>query len=133
MESYNYREAFKHPYTLYKIYKLQLPFGIPMFKAITFLFALFVTFIFRNIIMMIDNVAPNGTYLVLLVGIPIGITWVVTNWKPDGKYMHMFIYDYTIYYFTQKLPKAKYCQDRKIRYREPVNLDFDFKVVKKKK
>ncbi|WP_172687238.1 MULTISPECIES: conjugal transfer protein [Staphylococcaceae] len=131
METYNYRQAFKHPYTLYKVYKFQLPFGIPLFKAVTFLISFFVVFIFRDFIALIDTVAPNGTRLVFLFGIPFGMMWFLTSYKPNGKYMHIFIYEYLIYYFTQKLPKAKYCQDKKIKYSNPVKLDFDFKVARK--
>lgn len=131
MESYNYRQAFKHPYTLYKVYKFQLPFGVPLFKAVTFLISLLFVFIFRDAIALIDLIAPDGTRLVLLFGIPFAMMWLFTSYKPNGKYMHMFIYDYAVYYFTQKLPKAKYCQDKRIKYGNKVKLDFDFQVVRK--
>lgn len=131
MDAYNYRQAFKHPYTLYKIYRFQLPFGIPLFKAVTFLITFLIIYIFRDFIALIDTVAPDGTRLVLLFGIPFLITWLFTTYKPNGKYMHIFIYEYVIYYFTQKLPKAKYCQDKKVKYSNPVKLDFDFEVVRK--
>ncbi|HDH5646192.1 conjugal transfer protein [Staphylococcus aureus] len=129
MESFNYRKALKHPYTLYKIHKMNLPFGIPLVKAVTYLIAFAVVMIFRDEIALIDKIAPDGTRLLFYVGVPFLIMWFLTNYKPDGKYMHIFLYEYLVYYIFQKLPKAKYCQDKKVQYTKKINFDTDFKVV----
>ncbi|HFK0721838.1 TPA: TcpE family conjugal transfer membrane protein, partial [Listeria monocytogenes] len=102
-EAYNYKEAFEHPIMIFQLTdKFVLPFGVRLSRIIAFAVILLIMLLFRDFFFAIGSIVP-GFSLVIFVGLPFLVSGWLLKINVDGKKLHYFLYDFSIYFFTQKI------------------------------
>lgn len=114
---YNYRRVFRIPYSFRRFGSfLEFKFDIPaVFLANLLGTFLLVLFIWLKII---QKVFPHDFAMwdiFIIVGVPIGIAFLISKVSPDGKNIYRFLWGILVYIVRIKLPNAKYCRDEKLR------------------
>ncbi|HFK7755998.1 TPA: TcpE family conjugal transfer membrane protein, partial [Listeria monocytogenes] len=97
-EAYNYKEAFEHPIMIFQLTdKFVLPFGVRLSRIIAFAVILLIMLLFRDFFFAIGSIVP-GFSLVIFVGLPFLVSGWLLKINVDGKKLHYFLYDFSIYF-----------------------------------
>ncbi|MBC1317747.1 conjugal transfer protein [Listeria booriae] len=122
---FNYRKAMRQPKQIRHLYNdVSLPFAIELVPAINFiLFAVLTFFVGYGIRRMGFPHAFSHTWFFFLVGIPLGLTFLIIKIKPDGKNIYLYLYDLSKYLCTVKWRQRTFCQD------EPTDLLQEKKIT----
>ncbi|MCY9361229.1 conjugal transfer protein, partial [Bacillus spizizenii] len=73
--------------------------------------------------------AFDNSFVIVIFGIPIFLTMLVTKIKPEGKNIYLYFIDFAKYYFFIKLPQKKFCNDREVDLSNEKQIEFR-KLVK---
>ncbi|EAE8754664.1 TPA: TcpE family conjugal transfer membrane protein [Listeria monocytogenes] len=115
-EAYNYKEAFEHPIMIFQLTdKFVLPFGVRLSRIIAFAVVLLIMLLFRDFFFAIGSIVP-GFSLVIFGGLPFLVSGWLLKINVDGKKLHYFLYDFILYFFSQKIGKKKFCNDMEVHY-----------------
>ncbi|EAC3455268.1 hypothetical protein ARX99_06815 [Listeria monocytogenes] len=115
-EAFNYKEAFEHPIMIFQLTdKFVLPFGVRLSRIIAFAVVLLIMLLFRDFFFAIGSIVP-GFSLVIFGGFPFLISGWLLKINVDGKKLHYFLYDFSLYFFSQKIGKKKFCNDMEVQY-----------------
>lgn len=112
---FNYRKAMREPKKIQQLTEnYSLPFSVELIPAINYFIFVAICFGFWYGVRMIFPHAFNKSFMIVIFGIPIFLTILVTKIKPEGKNIYLYFFDLLKYYFLIKLPNKKFCNDRKV-------------------
>ncbi|WP_411859472.1 conjugal transfer protein [Bacillus safensis] len=131
MRSYNYKKTMNHPITLYKLWRLNLNFGLSLMRGILFAVIFLTMLAFRNFFNSIGSIMP-GLTLVLYIGIPFLLSGFLHKQKYNGKKIHRFLFDFTNYFFSVYLPKRKYANDQEVLYSNIKQVTFEDTIIRRR-
>ncbi|WP_144559656.1 conjugal transfer protein [Shouchella miscanthi] len=128
---FNYRKAMREPKQVQQLTKdYSLPFAFQLIHVINFFLFFFIVLGVGLLIRMGFPHAFGKSFLVFLIGIPFGLTVLVTKIKPEGKNLYLYFLDVARYYLQIKLPKKRFCQDHEVQWMdEPQTFKPCVKVV----
>lgn len=106
-----------------------LPFAVELIPAINYFIFVGLCFGFWYGVRMIFPHAFDNSFVIVIFGIPIFLTMLVTKIKPEGKNIYLYFIDFAKYYFFIKLPQKKFCNDQKVDLSNEKQIEFR-KLVK---
>ncbi|OMI26182.1 hypothetical protein BTA31_15265 [Bacillus haynesii] len=127
---FNYRKAMREPKKIQQLTEnYSLPFAVELIPAINYFLFVALCFGFWYGVRKVFPHAFENSSIFVIFGIPIFLTMLVTKIKPEGKNIYLYFLDLIKYYLMIKLPKKKYCNDRKVDLCNEKNIEFR-KLVK---
>ncbi|MCY8486370.1 conjugal transfer protein [Bacillus atrophaeus] len=112
---FNYRKAMREPKKIQQLTEnWSLPFAVELIPAINYFIFVGLCFGFWYGVRIIFPHAFDKSFVIVIFGIPIFLTMLVTKIKPEGKNIYLYFFDLAKYYFMIKLPEKKFCNDRKV-------------------
>lgn len=121
--TYNYKNAFNHPVTLYRIGDFSLPFGIGLARTVIGLLIFFIMLAFRDFFNALAFI--DGLQLVMYLGIPFILSGYIMKDRKSGKKIHHEIYDLFTYFFTIYFPKKTFSNDQEVLYSNTKKVTFE--------
>ncbi|MED1780006.1 conjugal transfer protein [Bacillus subtilis] len=127
---FNYRKAMREPKKIQQLTEnYSLPFAVELIPAINYFIFVGLCFGFWYGVRMIFPHAFDNSFVIVIFGIPIFLTMLVTKIKPEGKNIYLYFIDFAKYYFFIKLPQKKFCNDQKVDLSNEKQIEFR-KLVK---
>ncbi|WP_090239016.1 conjugal transfer protein [Fictibacillus solisalsi] len=127
---FNYRKAMREPKKIRQLTEhYSLPFSIELIPALNYFIFVGLCFGFWYGVRMVFPNAFDKTFILVIFGIPLLFTTLVTKIKPEGKNIYLYFFDLIKYYFMIKLPQKKFCNDRKVEFSYDEEIEFR-KLVK---
>ncbi|MEC0490200.1 conjugal transfer protein [Bacillus licheniformis] len=112
---FNYRKAMREPKKIQQLTEnYSLPFTVELIPAINYFLFVGLCFGFYCGVRRIFPHAFEKTSILVIFGVPVFLTLLVTKIKPEGKNIYLYFFDFLKYYFFIKLPQKKFCNDRKV-------------------
>ncbi|MED1528798.1 conjugal transfer protein [Bacillus pumilus] len=131
---FNYRKAMREPKKIQRITEnYSLPFSIELIPMINYFIFVAISFGFFIGVRRIFPHAFENTFVIVIFGIPLGLTILITKIKPEGKNIYLYLWGLIKYLVLIKLPKKKYCNDKLIDFANDQEVKFKslIKVVRK--
>ncbi|MDA1478034.1 conjugal transfer protein [Bacillus changyiensis] len=112
---FNYRKAMREPKKIQQLTDhYSLPFAVELIPAINYFIFVGLCFGFWYGVRRIFPHAFDNSFVIIVLGIPIFLTMLVTKIKPEGKNLYLYFFDLIKYYFMIVIPQKKFCNDRKV-------------------
>ncbi|MFP7269058.1 conjugal transfer protein [Bacillus altitudinis] len=131
---FNYRKALREPKKIQRITEnYSLPFAIELIPMINYFIFVAISFGFFLGVRKFFPSAFENTYVIVIFGIPLGLTILITKIKPEGKNIYLYFWGLIKYLVLIKLPKKKYCNDKVMDFANDQEIKFKslVKVVRK--
>ncbi|MED1423126.1 conjugal transfer protein [Bacillus altitudinis] len=131
---FNYRKALREPKKIQRITEnYSLPFAIELIPMINYFIFVAISFGFFLGVRKFFPSAFENTYVIVILGIPLGLTILISKVKPEGKNIYLYFLGLIKYLVLIKLPKRKYCNDKVIEFSNDQEIKFKslVKVVRK--
>lgn len=101
-----------------------LPFAIELIPMINYFIFVAISFGFFLGVRKIFPSAFENTFVIVIFGIPLGLTILVSKIKPEGKNIYLYFLGLIKYIVLIKLPKKKYCNDKVIDFANDQEIKF---------
>lgn len=110
-----------------------LPFAIELIPMINYFIFVAISFGFFLGVRKFFPSAFENTFVIVIFGIPLGLTILITKIKPEGKNIYLYFLGLIKYIVLIKLPKKKYCNDKVIDFANDQEIKFKslVRVVRK--
>lgn len=128
--TFNYKNVFNHPVTLYRIGDFSLPFGIGLSRVIIALLIFLFMLAFRDFFNALAFI--SGLQIVMYIGIPYFLSGYILKDRKSGKKIHHEIYDLFNYFFSIYIPKKKFANDQEVLYSDVKKVTFEDVKIKQK-
>ncbi|MCY7479584.1 conjugal transfer protein [Bacillus safensis] len=131
---FNYRKAMREPKKIQRITEnYSLPFSIELIPMINYFIFVAISFGFFIGVRKIFPHAFENTFVIVIFGIPLGLTILITKIKPEGKNIYLYFWGLLKYLIMIKLPKKRYCNDKVMDFSNDQEIKFKslVKVVRK--
>ncbi|WP_144472506.1 conjugal transfer protein [Bacillus pumilus] len=131
---FNYRKAMREPKKIQRITEnYSLPFSIELIPMINYFIFVAISFGFFIGVRRIFPHAFENTFVIVIFGIPLGLTILITKIKPEGKNIYLYFWGLLKYLIMIKLPKKRYCNDKVMSFSNDQEIKFKslVKVVRK--
>ncbi|GGJ77657.1 TcpE family conjugal transfer membrane protein [Virgibacillus salexigens] len=129
--TYNYKNVFNHPVTLYRIGDFSLPFGIGLARTIIAIVIFLIMLIFRDFFNALAFI--SGLQIVMYIGIPFFLSGYIMKDRKSGKKVHYELYDLFHYFFTIYIPRKKFANDEEVLYTDMKKVTFEEVKIKQNK
>lgn len=126
--TFNYKNVFNHPITLYRIGKLSMPFGIGLARTVVMASIFLLMLLFKDFFNALAFM--DGMQLVMYAGIPYFLSGYITKDRRSGKKVHHELYDLFHYFFTIYIPKKKFANDEEVLYTNVNKVTFEDVKIK---
>ncbi|PRS32124.1 conjugal transfer protein [Bacillus pumilus] len=131
---FNYRKALREPKKIQRITEnYSLPFAIELIPMINYFIFVAISFGFFLGVRKIFPSAFENTFVIVIFGIPLGLTILITKIKPEGKNIYLYFWGLLKYLIMIKLPRKRYCNDKVMDFANDQEIKFKslVKVVRK--
>ncbi|AVM23322.1 conjugal transfer protein [Bacillus pumilus] len=131
---FNYRKAMREPKKIQRITEnYSLPFSIELIPMINYFIFVAISFGFFIGVRRIFPHAFENTFVIVIFGIPLGLTILITKIKPEGKNIYLYFWGLLKYLIMIKLSKKRYCNDKVMAFSNDQEIKFKslVKVVRK--
>ncbi|MFE4490266.1 conjugal transfer protein [Bacillus altitudinis] len=131
---FNYRKAMREPKKIQRITEnYSLPFSIELIPMINYFVFVAISFGFFIGVRRIFPHAFENTFVIVIFGIPLGLTILITKIKPEGKNIYLYFWGLLKYLIMIKLPKKRFCNDKVMGFSNDQEIKFKslVKVVRK--
>ena len=131
---FNYRKAMREPKKIQRITEnYSLPFAIELIPMINYFIFVAISFGFFLGVRKIFPSAFENTFVIVIFGIPLGLTILITKIKPEGKNIYLYFWGLLKYLIMIKLRKKRYCNDKVMDFANDQEIKFKslVKVVRK--